>query len=328
VRGTNSEPGNFSADAGLCIPEEVAGESRASVIGAIAANFAIAAIKFIAAGIGGSSAMLSEAVHSSIDSINDLLLLFGLRRSRKPADEEHPFGYGKEIYFWALIVSCSVLGIGGGVTGLEGILTILHPEPITHALWAYVALGCGIVFDSVSFSIAMRQFHRQNQKKPFAEAVRESKDPGSLMVIFEDSAAVLGEVTAAVGVFLNTHGWLHADGIASLVIACLLAAEAIFLIGQMRDLIVGEGVEDEISRTIRQIASEPGRFDSVLRARTMHFGPDTVLVTMDAEFDPGRSAGELMQTIDDIQGSIRQHYPAVKYIYLDPENPNKRRRRV
>lgn len=305
----------------------MAGESRGSVVAAIAANFAICAVKFFVALAGGSSAMLSEAVHSGVDSVNDLLLLFGLGRSKRPPDEEHPFGYGKEIYFWALIVSCSVLGVGGGVTGLEGIQHLRHPEPISHALWAWLALGCSVIIDSISLSIALRHFRRQNQNKPLGEPVRETKDPGSLMVIFEDSAGVLGELIAAMGIFLSTRGWLRADGAASLLIGCLLAAEAIFLISQMRDLIVGEGVEDEISRSIRQIASQPGRFSSVLQAKTMHFGPDTVLVTLDAEFDPGRTAGDLMQTIDEIQASIRQHFPAVEFIYLDPENPNKRRRR-
>lgn len=305
----------------------MAGESKAAVVAAIGANFAICVIKFLAAFFGGSAAMLSEGVHSAVDTVNDLLLLLGLKRSRKPPDEQHPFGYGNELYFWALIVSCSVLGVGGGVTGLEGILHLLHPEPIQHPLWSYIALGCGLAFDGISLVIALRRFRAQNRNKKFGEAVCETKDPGALMVIFEDTAAVIGETVAALGIFANTQGLVVADGAASLLIGVILTAEAIFLIGQMRDLIVGEGVEDEISRSIRRIASKPGRFSTVLQARTIHFGPETVLVTLDAEFDPQRTAGELMQVIDHIQGEIRNEFPAVQFIYLDPEDPTKQHRR-
>lgn len=309
------------------IPVPVAGESKASVVAAIAANFAIAGIKFVAAFLVGSAAVFSDAVHSSVDGVNDLLLLLGVHRSHRPPDPRHPFGYGKELYFWALIVSCSVLGIGGGITGLEGILHLMHPVPIHRALWAYVALGCGVLVDGSSLIFGLRQFRRQNRDKGFGEAAVESKDPGALMVVLEDSIGVIAEFAAAAGVFLNTHGWLYGDGAASLVIALLLAAEALFLIREMRSLIIGEGVEDEISREIRRIASRPGRFSSVLEARSMYFGPHTVLITLDAEFDPHRPAGELMQAIDDIQASIREHYPEVKYIYLDPEDPRKPGRR-
>jgi cation diffusion facilitator family transporter len=236
----------------------VAQESRVSVLAAIGANLAICIVKFLAATVGGSSAMLSEAVHSAVDTANDLLLLFGLKQSHRPPDEHHPFGYGKELYFWSLIVSCSVLGAGGGVTAVEGILHLLHPSVAEHALWSYVALGCGVVFDGISLVIAVRRFRKQNQGKRFREAVRETKDPGALMVLCEDSAAGIGEIIAAIGIFFNTHGVPMADGIAALVIGGILTGEAVFLIAQMRDLVVGEGVEDKISEAITKIASQPG----------------------------------------------------------------------
>ncbi len=302
----------------------MAESSKASVIGAVIANFAIAAAKLLAAGVGKSSAMFSEGVHSLVDGINDLLLLFGLHRSKRPADEQHPFGYGKDLYFWALIVSFSVLTLGGGVTVLEGIRSIVHPQPIHRAGWAYGALACGAAFDAGSFIYGIRQFRRQNQGKRFLEAIRETKDPGSLMVIVEDSGAFIGEVLAAFGVFASTHGWAAGDGLASVLIGCLMGVIAVFLILQTRDLIVGEGVEDEISRAIRELAVGEDKFISVRGAHTMHFGPETVLVTLEAVFDPNRSAGDLMEAVDHIQRSIRERFPAVKFIYIDPEHDHPR----
>lgn len=294
--------------------------STASVIGATTANFVIAGAKLLAATAGGSSAMLSESIHSGVDGVNDLLLLFGMKRSQRPADEKHPFGYGKELYFWALIVSCSVFAIGGAVSVIEGVARVLKPESLHHASWAFVALGCGAVFDTASLVYSLKQFRDQNRDKGFREAVRESKDPSTLMVIYEDAAAVLGELIAAAGVLLQMFGVEVADGIASILIGLLLAATAAYLIQQNRDLIVGEGVEDDISRSIHQLAVGEGKFLSVRAAHSMHFGPDTVLVTIDAEFDPNRKAGELMQAVDRIQIAIREKFPAVKYIYIDPES--------
>jgi cation diffusion facilitator family transporter len=300
----------------------MAEESKASVVGAIIANFAIAAVKLLAATAGGSSAMLSEAIHSGVDGINDLLLLFGLHRSRRPPDEQHPFGYGKELYFWSLIVSCSVLVLGGGVTILEGVLRVIKPEAVHRAAWAYAALGAGALFEAGSLLFSIRKFRQQNRGKRWKEAVREIKDPGSLMVIVEDTAGVLGELIAAAGILIATQGWQRADGAASILIGCILAANAIFLIAQTRDLIVGEGVEDDIARAICEIASHQPGIRSVRRAHSMHFGPETVLVTLTAEFDPDQPSATLMQTVDDLQTSVRGRFPSVKYIYIDPENPH------
>jgi cation diffusion facilitator family transporter len=298
----------------------MADSSKAAILAAITANFLIAAAKFIAGAIGGSSAMLSEALHSTVDGLNDVLLFFGLKRSRRPPDEQHPFGHGKELYFWALIVSCSVLAIGGGVALVEGILHLVHPASITQAKWAFVALGCGVLFNSISGIFEFRQFRLQNRGKRFWEAVDETKDPSALMVVFEDSVGVLGELIAAGGIALQLSGWRYGDGAASVLIGLLLGATAVFLIEQNRDLIIGEGVEDEISRSIAEIATSEGGFVAIRSARTMYFGPDNILVTMDALFDPDRKAGELIEAVDRIQRAIRQKHPEVKYIYIDPES--------
>jgi cation diffusion facilitator family transporter len=305
----------------------MADSSKAAIVAALTANFAIAAAKFIAGAIGGSSAMFSEAIHSTVDGLNDVLLFFGLKRSRRPPDEQHPFGHGKELYFWALIVSCSVLAIGGGVAVVEGILHLIHPSEITQPKWAFLALGCGVVFNIISSIYELRQFRRQNKGKQFWEAVNETKDPSALMVVFEDAVGMLGELIAAGGIALQLAGWRYGDGAASVLVGLLLGATAIFLIEQNRDLIIGEGVEDEISRSIQEIATSEGGFVSIRSARTMYFGPDNILVTMDALFDPDRKAGELIDAVDRIQRAIRQKHPEVKYIYIDPESSSEQNSR-
>jgi len=306
----------------------MADTSKAAIIAALTANFLIAAAKFIAGAIGGSSAMFSEAIHSTVDGLNDALLFFGLMRSRRPPDDQHPFGHGKELYFWALIVSCSVLGIGGGVALFEGILHIIHPSEVTQAKWAFLALGFGVVFNSISAAYELRQFRLQNKSKKFWEAVDEAKDPSALMVVFEDAVGLIGELIAAAGIGLQLQGWRYGDGAASVLIGLLLGTTAIFLIAQNRDLIIGEGVEDEISHSIREIATSEGGFVSIRSARTMYFGPDNLLVTMDALFDPDRKAGELIDAVDRIQRAIREKYPEVKYIYIDPESSHEPKRKA
>lgn len=300
-------------------------ESTAAVAGAVVADFAIAAGDLVAALASGSSAMLSEAVQAAVDGVNDLLLLFGLKRSRRPADEQHPFGHGKELYFWALIVSCSVFATGGGVSFVQGVMSIRHHEPLHHTGWTLAALGCGAVFDASSFLFSLRKFRRQSSGKRFWEAVDETKDPSVLMIVFDDCAALIGQVIAAIGILLEMHGWTWADGAASMLIGCLLAATAAYLMSQHRDMIVGESVEDDISRCIRQLAIGDEKFLSVRAAYSVYFGPDTVLVTLVTLFDPEQKAGELMEAMDRIQKSIRERYPEVKFIFIDPECGNRHR---
>ena len=298
----------------------MARSSKAAIFAAITANFLICAAKLIVALITRSMAMLSEALHSGVDGINDILLIYGLRRSQRPADAQHPFGHGKELYFWALIVSCSVLAIGGGLAIVQGIRHILHPSHLQHAGWSYIALACGAAFSGSSFLYSLRKFRRQNAGKGFWEAIDELKDPSVLMVMAEDSSGMIGEIIAAIGIYLQVHGWSRGDGTASLLIGCLLAGTSVFVIAQHRDLIIGEGVEDEIGRSIREIATGEGGFVSIRSARTIFFGPDAVLIAMEVVFDPERKAGELMDAVDRMQRRIREKFPAVQFIYIDPES--------
>ena len=176
-------------------------ESKLAVFGAIAANVTIATMKFVGAGATGSSAMLSEGIHSLVDSGDGLLLLVGMRLADRPPDERHPFGHGKELYFWSLIVAVLIFGVGGGVSIYEGILRLLDPQPMENAGWSYAILAGAAVFEGTSLTIAVRQFKRSIGDAPFWESLRTSKDPTLYTVMAEDSAALAGLAAAAIGVF-------------------------------------------------------------------------------------------------------------------------------
>ena len=294
-------------------------ESRIAVFGAIAANVAIACLKFVGAAVTGSSAMLSEGIHSSVDTGNGLLLLVGLRLSEKPADERHPFGYGQEIFFWSLIVAVLIFGVGGGVSVYEGILRLMAPpEPIHHVGWNYAILAAAFVFEGASLTLATRQFLRAIGARPFWKSLRESKDPSLYTVLAEDSAALAGLLAAAIGVF-GSHvlglPWL--DAAASIVIGLLLCAVSSLLVVQARRLLVGQAVDAETAREIRRIASaEP----TVVRAAwplTMYLAPDDVLLALDIEFGAGVLAAEAASTIDRIERAVRERFPEVGRIYIE-----------
>ncbi len=216
---------------------------------------AIAATKFTVAGITGSSAMLSEGIHSAVDSFNGVLLLVGIRLSQRPATPEHPFGYGKELYFWGLIVAVLIFGLGGGISFYEGVQHIRHPEPLHDPTWNYVVLGAAAVFEGASFVVALRLFLRQAGQTPFWEALHRSKDPTHYTVLAEDAAALIGLAIAATGIALSHRLQMPVlDGVASLLIGLLLAGVALLLIRESRGLLIGEGIRPETAQAIRAMA--------------------------------------------------------------------------
>lgn len=293
-------------------------ESRIVVYGAIAGNLAIAVTKFIAAGITGSSAMLSEAIHSTIDTGNGLLLLVGLKRSQRQPDPEHPFGYGKELYFWSLIVAVLIFGVGGGISAYEGVLHMLHPEPMRDAKWNYIVLGSAAVFEGISFSIALHAMLKQKGDKPFWKALHASKDPSTFTVMAEDSAALAGLLIAALGVWTSHFFNMPVlDGAASVAIGILLAGVATLLIYESRSLLVGEGVDGDMARAIQQLAQDDQTVASAGRPLTMYFGPDEILLTLDVKFRSGASGSEIAAAVDRIERNIRTRFDAVKRIYIE-----------
>ncbi len=293
-------------------------KSKVAIYGAVAANVAIAVTKFVVAGITGSSAMLSEGIHSAVDTFNGVLLLVGLKLSQRPATPEHPFGHGKELYFWSLIVAVLIFGVGGGLSFYEGVLHIRRPEPLRDPMWNYVVLGLAAVFEGSSFAIALRQFLKEAGNIPFWEALHRSKDPTTYTVLAEDFAALIGLAVAAVGIALS-HGFdkPELDGAASVVIGLLLAGVAVALIRESRGLLIGEGIRPETARAIRSIAMAQPAVRDVGRVLSMYVGPDDVLVTMDLDFHDGTAAADAAAAIASVERQVRERYPMIKRLFIE-----------
>jgi cation diffusion facilitator family transporter len=295
--------------------------SKRAIYAAVAGNLAIAASKFVAAAFTGSSAMLSEGVHSLVDTGNGGLLLLGIKRSQKAADPLHPFGYGKELYFWTLIVAVLIFGIGGGISAYEGILHLLHPGRLESVVWSYSVLGLSIVFEGYSLAVAYREFLSVKGNESFWRAIQASKDPTTFTVLFEDVAAISGLLVALLGVFL-THqlGNPYFDGIASIVIGLILAGVALVLVIESKGLLIGEGVDPATLAKIKELLRSERGVRAVRRMLTMHFGPGTVLLTMDLEFRDGLSASEIADAVDRLKEKIRSAHPEIKHIFIESES--------
>ena len=295
----------------------MARESPIAVYGAIVANVAIAILKFVAAGITGSSAMLSEAIHSVVDTGDGLLVLLGLRLSKRPPTPEHPFGHGMELYFWTLVVAMIIFGVGGGVSFYEGLLHVLDPEPPTDLAWSYGTLGAAIVFEGVSWLVAARQFGRERGRRTIWQAIRGSKDPTTFIILFEDSAALAGLVVALLGTALGQ--WLHLpvlDGVASIVIGLLLATVAIALARESRSLLVGESADHRLVRGVQEIVQADPVVAEARSPETMHLGPDEVIVDLDVRFEPDASAEEIAKAASRIEHRVRHEHPVVRRLAL------------
>ena len=295
--------------------------SKKAVYAAIGGNLAVAITKFIAAFVTGSSAMLSEGIHSVVDTGNGLLLLLGIRMARKPADPSHPFGHGKELYFWTLIVAILIFAVGGGMSVYEGITHLQHPAPIRDPLWNYLVLGFALVFEGFAWTIAFKEFRKTQGNMSLWKAVRASKDPTTFTVLFEDSAAMLGLLVAFFGIFFgNLLNNPYLDGVAAIIIGLILAVVAVGLAYESKGLLIGEGARRETIESICKIAgSDPG-VERVMPPLTMHFGPQEVLLNLDIKFRKGLSAEEIEAAIDRIEANIRDLHPEIKRIFIEAES--------
>jgi cation diffusion facilitator family transporter len=296
------------------------GESRVAIFAAIAANLAIAITKFVAAFISGSSAMLSEGIHSLVDTGNGALLLLGFRRSQKPPDPQHPFGHGKELYFWTLIVAILIFALGGGMSVYEGVTHLSHPHQ-SDPKWNYVVLAIAFVFESISSFFAFRAFRKELRGRGVFKAIRASKDPTTFTVLFEDSAALIGLVVAFLGIWLgHLLGNPYLDGVASIVIGVILASVAALLVYETRGLLVGESVDPETLEEIRSIAGADEGVQEVRKSLTMHFGPTDVLLTLNIEFKQELTAQEAADAINRIEANIRARHPEIRHIYIEAKS--------
>ncbi len=293
-------------------------ESRVAVFGAIAANAAIALTKFAAAGVTGSSVMLSEGIHSIVDTGNGAMLLVGMKLSQREPTSEHPFGHGKELYFWSLMVAVLIFGLGGGISAYGGVLHILHPAPLHDPTWNYGVLCAAGLFEGTSFAIALRQFWSTKGTAPFWQSLRRSKDPITITVLAEDAAALAGLTVAALGVYLSHRLRMPTiDGAASVVVGALLGGVALLLIRESRGLLIGEGVQPETASAIRALVLEDPRVRGVGRPLSMYLGPEEILLTLDVEFQRDSSADQIARAIAKIETEIRVRYPKISRIYIE-----------
>jgi len=289
------------------------------IYAAIGANLGIAVTKFIVAAISSSSSILSEAFHSTIDTVDQLLLLLGKHRAARPPDERHPYGHGKEFYFWGLIVAIVLFGFGGGVSAYEGIRHLLHPREIGDATWVYVIIGIALVFEGSSWTVALRELLRTKGEKSLWRAVRESKDPGVYTVLAEDTAALVGLLLAFLGVLLTQiTGDTVYDGIASIAIGCVLAAVSIFLAYEARSLLVGES-DAEVARAVRRIVTADPAVRHVNTLLTMQLGPDEILVNLGLQFQRGLGAEEIIRAIERLEGAVRREHPTITRVFIEAE---------
>jgi cation diffusion facilitator family transporter len=298
----------------------MAQESKKAVVAAIIGNVAIAAIKFVAGAMTGSSAMISEGIHSLVDTGNGGLLYYGLNRGARPADDHHPFGHGMEVYFWSLIVAVSIFGIGGGMSIYEGITHIRHPVPVQNPTVAYIVLALAAVFESLSFSVAWRTFRGTRGTRRTLSAIHHGKDPSLFTVLFEDTAALLGLVVAFVGIAASHL--LHKpvfDGLASIVIGCILVVAALWLAYESRSLLVGEAADPEMVADIRRIVLEDPAVTGLGVVLTMHLGPDDVLLNIEVKFTPGLPAEEIHDAVHRIEERINEPFPEVSRIFIEVE---------
>ena len=292
--------------------------SHRTIFVAIAANVGIAVAKVVGFLFTGSSAMLSEAIHSLVDCGNGALLLFGQKQSRKPADETHPFGHGKELYFWSLIVALLIFVLGGGISIAEGISHLRHPVATADALWAYAILGVAFLFEGYSFLVTIKEFRAETKNQPILHAIHQSKDPSIFTVLFEDTAALLGLVTALVGIFLSHNLHLpRADGVASIVIGLILLTVASLLIIESKGLLIGEGADRATLQAVRSLALADADVDQVACPFTMYVGRHAMLLSMNVQFRGGIRADAIERAIARVEATIRASFPDIHYIYLE-----------
>lgn len=288
--------------------------------GALLANVGIAIAKFVAAAISGSSSMLTEGVHSLVDSGNQVLLLYGQAKAKRPPDSTHPFGYGRELYFWAFVVAILIFAVGAGVSIFEGWLHIAEPEPLRDPKINYVVLGVAVLLEGTSWAIAVREFNGKRGASSWWQSIRRSKDPAGFIVLFEDSAALIGLGIAGVGVWASHHyADPRIDGVASIAIGLILAGVAILLAREAKGLLIGESAEPAIVAAVWAILDKRPQISAVNHVRTIHTAPDAVFVAISADFVDDLPMGEAESLIEDIEREMKSRVPELTSIYIRPE---------
>ncbi|HEY3064765.1 MAG TPA: cation diffusion facilitator family transporter [Methylomirabilota bacterium] len=301
------------------------GSSRKVIYAALVGNLLVAATKLTAAAITGSAAMLSEAVHSLVDTGNELLLLYGLRRASRPPDEIHPLGHGRELYFWSFIVTLVIFGLGAGVSTYEGVQHVLAPVPIRNSRANYVVLVLAFLFEAGSWLVALREFRAAKGDRGYLEAARESKDPTMFMVVFEDTAALLGIVIAFAGIAASeVLGLPVLDGVASIGIGVLLAVVAMFLAREAKGLLIGEPAQSKVVASICSIARAQPGIERAEGLFTVHLGPDQIVAAIAVDFVDDLSAGDVEGIVAAVEDRVRKTNPEVRTLLIKPQRMSAR----
>lgn len=326
ARGTMAQVRDGGATAAPAVPDGAGGPddaprqgSQKVIYAAIVANLGIAVAKFIVAGITGSAAMVAEGIHSAVDTGNEFLLLLGERRSARSPDRKHPFGYGKSLYFWALIVALSVFSLGGGLSIYHGVDALQDPPPLEDPFWNYVVLGAAAVFEGYSWNVSRVALNAA--RKPgmtLWQAVRASKDASVFTIFIEDSAALLGIAIAASGIALGHYfGNPYADPIATILIGLLLICAAFVLARETGALLVGESIDRDQLASLHALFLREPALSSVASLRTMQMGPEDVLLTASVQFRRGMRIDEVEQAIGRIEAAIAVEHPIIRHVYFE-----------
>jgi cation diffusion facilitator family transporter len=307
------------------------GGSKKVIYAALAGNLAIAVTKFIAAAFTGSSAMLSEGVHSLVDTGNGGLLLYGMRRAARPADVTHPLGHGRELYFWSFIVALLVFALGAGVSFYEGVVHIMDPEPVANAKVNYIVLGLSFLFEASSWMVAFKEFRKLKGRQGWLKAVQTSKDPSVYTVLFEDSAALLGLIIAFVGILAaQLLDMPELDGAASIGIAVVLGATATFLARESKGLLMGETASPEVQRRVLALVQQDPAVQQANGVLTMHMGPTEIVAALSVEFEDHVTAPEIEACVQRIETRLNKEMPEITRLFVKPQTTGtwEERRRV
>lgn len=295
--------------------------SRKVIIAALIGNSLISVTKFVAASMTGSSAMFSEGIHSLVDTGNQILLLYGLKQAEKPADKHFPFGHGKEIYFWSFVVSILIFAVGAGISIYEGVHHIINPAELRDPTINYIVLGLAIIFEGGALYFAVTEFDKVRGKLGYLQAVKRGKDPSMFVVLFEDSAAMLGLVVALFGIWLAQYtGNAVFDGMASVVIGIILGGTAIWLAVETKGLLIGESADPDTIAGIKALVSSRIGVEHVNEVLTLHMGPNYVLATISLDFNDDMKVGRLETLIHSLTEDIKNEYSDVKRVFIEAED--------
>jgi len=299
----------------------MAGSSKKVIYAALIGNALISITKFVAAFLTNSSAMLSEGIHSLVDTGNQIFLLHGIKQAQKPADEMFPFGYGKEVYFWSFIVAILIFAVGAGVSVYEGIHRVLDPQPIKDAYINYIVLGLAVVFEGAAWYMAVKEFSKEKKGRSYMDAIHRAKDPSIFVVLFEDTAALLGLLVALIAIYVGQlTGNLYLDGIASIIIGLILAGTAIWLAYETKSLLIGERANTPVVEGIREIVHKAEHVDHVNEVATMHMGPNFVLATISLDFSNDVAAEVIERSVTKLTNAIKEAQPVVKRVFIEAES--------